>query len=49
MNDPIADDCRKAADLLLGAFDWEGSPQGHEYWAAVYKALHKMADSEEAI
>lgn len=39
--------CREAAKLLLGAFSWEDSPDGHEYWRKVHSKLEWLAGEAE--
>lgn len=39
--------CRTAAKTLLGAFSWEESPEGHEYWRKVYSKLEFLASEAE--
>jgi len=39
--------CREAAKLLLGAFSWEDSPDGHEYWRKVHSKLEALANEAE--
>lgn len=47
LKNTLVDCCRQAAELLGNAFLWEASPQGHDAWAAVYAALHQIADAAE--
>jgi hypothetical protein len=32
---PLQKLCENFSDALLGAFNWENSPEGHEYWANI--------------
>lgn len=32
-----------ASEVLLGAFAWDASPEGHDYWAGVYDKLRALA------
>jgi hypothetical protein len=35
--------CENFSDALLGAFNWENSPEGHKYWANILgkNSMHK--------
>lgn len=42
--DQRADDI---CDALLMAFYWDKTPQGHDYWEAIYNAYEADTDSEK--
>ena len=35
--DRLDDEAGSICDALIQAFVWEHSPQGHDYWAAIYE------------
>ena len=39
---------RQTVRLLSGAFLWDASPQGFDYWRKVHQNLREIADAEEA-
>lgn len=41
-------DAQKAANMLLGAFVWDKSPQGHTYWEEVYRNLLSLTKAAKA-
>lgn len=45
--DTIADLVRsRASDWIHDLFDWESSPQGHEYWLDTYQYLLEKEEKE---
>jgi len=36
----------KTAEALLGAFTWDRTPQGHEYWSKVQDELLSLVDED---
>jgi hypothetical protein len=39
----IPEEARKAASALKGAFYWEKTKEGNDYWAAVVNELDRLA------
>lgn len=37
--DILADEASSIPDALQAAFIWEKSPQGHDYWEAIFNAF----------
>lgn len=48
LNKEQREKCRIAADLIFGAFTWDDSDEGEDYWNAVYEALDKYAEEPAA-
>lgn len=38
---------RQAASAIMGCVQWCGSPEGSEYWQALYRRLNALADAAE--
>lgn len=38
--------CSGAAEKLRGAFDWSASPEGGDFWCAIYLRLDEMSRSK---
>ena len=44
---PIGSVAIQAAQLLIGAFCWEDSAEGYEYWQRIYDRLHYIASLDK--
>lgn len=44
---PLQDQCALIEEWLWGAFDWQETPQRHDYWRDVARGLKDLSRQEQ--